>query len=371
MISTPEGLGGAEQILTALLAESERAGVEQLVLNPFANVKESPLRAACLEAAGGARFAAMPCSSLRGVPALRRRLRNQLEDFGPDLVHAHLFHAEVLVASLASHLSASTLLTHHHGDHNVAEGRRTRAVADRWAGRRFHAVVAISDAVRRFLTERFGYPDELVKVIRNGWSGQPLPPSAPDPSSPVIVCVARLREQKGHDSLLRAFASIVDRWPRARLRLIGDGPLMLSLLSDAKRMSIDNAVEFAGQTDDVWPELASASVFVLPSRYEPLGIAVMEAMAAGTPVVATAVGGIPEVVGDAGLLVEPGNDTALADALVRAISDSDWRIRASREGQRRAASMRVEEMCADYLGLYQALITSQVSVLPRGLCDPS
>jgi glycosyltransferase involved in cell wall biosynthesis len=132
------------------------------------------------------------------------------------------------------------------------------------------------------------------------------------------VNVGRLVEQKGQRSLLQAAAVVAEARPEVRFALAGDGPLREQLEEDIRRLELADNVVLLGAIDDVPSLLASADVFALPSLYEGLCYAVIEAQAAGVPVVATPVGGVPEnvVPGETGLLVPPGDSGALAQALV-------------------------------------------------------
>ncbi len=352
VISTPDGVAGAERVLASLLRGGRDRRCDQFVLNPFASAAAgSELERICLEADPDLCFEALPCPSPGLVPGLRRRLSRRLESHRPDIVHAHLFHAAVLCGSLGQR-PATTVLTHHHGDHNVAEGRRFRAMLDRRYGGRFDSVVAISDYVHEFLVDGFGYPEAKVSTIRNGWSGRPLPP-VPHPN-PTVVCVARLRKQKGHAELIRAFAKVREEIPGARLRLIGDGPLRIELERLVCEGGLEGSVIFEGVVEDVWPVLAEADLFALASHYEPLGLAVIEAMAAGLPVVATSVGGIPELVdSEVGALVAPRETNRMA-AAITAILRSTQRDAIGRCARARSLRMTAAEMTDSYFDLYGA-----------------
>ena len=363
VISTPEGIGGAEVGLTSLLDAGREHGWDQAVLNPFAKrIDGGALANACRSVAPAATFEAHRCHSLRELPGTRAWLATQIAAGCFDIVHAHLFHAAVLVGSLCRQIDAATILTHHHGDHNVAEGRRLRVLADRHFGRQFDRVVAVSEWVRRFLIETYHYPKDLVEVIPNGWGGHPLAPRSH--TGPTLVCVAHMREQKGHADLLRAFALVRAEVPSARLRLVGNGPLCHSLRDLAGDLDLGGAVQFEGAVDDVWPVLAESDVFVLASHYEPLGIAAMEAMAAGLPVVATNVGGLPELVKPQqnGVLVPPRSPHALAQALIDVLTSKNY---ASLRSNARSASAQwhASTMAARYIALYGRLTTQREASL--------
>ena len=145
----------------------------------------------------------------------------------------------------------------------------------------------------------------------------------------MILCVANFRAQKGHRELIRAFAGVRAEIPHARLLLVGSGPLEAETRAMVDEIGLTGCVDFVGPTNDVAQYLAAADVFALASRYEPQGIAVIEAMASGLPVVATAVGGIVETIAEdeTGFLVRPGDVEGLARALVRLLRSPELRAR--------------------------------------------
>lgn len=351
VISTPSGVGGAESVLALLISRGHREGWEQIVLNPFADEENVALR----DRLNGTDYKVHRGSRLRDLWQIRRWLRRELAAFGPDLVHAHLFHAMAAVASLRVRGSA-TVVTHHHGDFLRSHGRRIEEVIDRVAGRRFDSVVAVSEYVRRFLVQRYRYPPGKVVAIRNGWTGVPLPRQAQE-DLPCIVSVGNLRVEKGHGVLLRAFARVAPKHP-ATLVLVGDGPLRASLESETVLLGIEDRVRFVGTVANVWPILSKADLFVLPSLSENLGIAVLEAMAAGVPVIASDVGGVGEVVtdGKTGLLVPANDEAALADRLDQLLTAGDLRREMGKAGQAAAEGMKMETTIDSYVIHYETLL---------------
>jgi glycosyltransferase involved in cell wall biosynthesis len=353
VISTPAGVGGAERVVAALADAGARRGWEQIVLNPFARDPEkSKLASLCASAT----YAGHPCSGWAQVPGTRRWLKKALQEVSPAIVHAHLFHALVAVASIRLSAGPPYVATHHHGDHFSYQGRRSYELIDRYAGARFDRVVVASEWVREFLFARYHYPPDKVVRIPNGWSGHPLPRN--EAAQPTIVCVANFRPQKGHETLLEAFSRVRARVPDARLVLVGGGVLEQSTQAHASRLGLQQAVEFVGAVPDVWPYLSEAHVFALASLYEPQGVAVIEAMAAGLPVVASAVGGIRETVqpGRTGELVPSGDAQALADQLVRLLSSPALREEMGSAARRSAADLKMDVTTERYLGLYEELL---------------
>ena len=351
VISTPQGIGGAEQVLIALVEAGKERGWEQVVLNPFARGGDSDLGRAL-----GALYRHHSAQSATDAWKVRRWLTKEIATFEPDVVHAHLFHALVAVGSLRRQSGVVTVLNHQHGDRKRSEGHHLQALLDKRFGKRFRHVVACSDAVKYFLVNESGYDARQVSTIRNGWHGNPLPRSPVGPFS--VVCVANMRPAKGHEILVQAFEGVLRGVPEARLTLVGDGPLRQSLAKQVRTLGIESAVRFVGAVSDVWPYLAKAHVAALPSHNETFGIAALEAMAAGLPVVATRVGGLPEVVVDGvtGRLVPPGDPPALTEALRQLSSNLADVDRMGAAAAERAASMTMVQMTDRYFSLYERLL---------------
>jgi glycosyltransferase involved in cell wall biosynthesis len=353
VISTPSGIGGAEIVVRALASRGVREGIEQVVLNPFARKGE---QSALSKSIASTEFFAYPCEHYWEMPAARSWLGERLRLARPHVVHTHLFHAEALVASLPRAPGTIRLLTHHHGDLFRVEKRRREQWIDKRAGRFFDRIVAVSSDVKRFLVERYRYDPNKIVVIHNGWTGEPRERSRSS-GRKSIACVANLRPQKGHTVLLRAMAIVCKRFPEADLFLAGDGPLLASLQEEVRRLGLSGKVHFLGRVEDVWPLLAETDVFALPSLSEPLGIAVMEAMAAGVPVVASAVGGVLEIVKDgvSGRLVPPNDAATLASSLIGLLEDPQLRSSMGLAGRSVADGYKIDRMLDSYFELYDEL----------------
>lgn len=172
---------------------------------------------------------------------------------------------------------------------------------------------------------------------------------------PVVGNVARLAEQKGHATLVDAVPLVLQRRPDALFVIVGEGELRDDLEARVRGAGVERAVSFTGARGDVPELLKSFDVFAFPSLYEGLCLAVIEAQAAGVPVVATPVGGIRETVldGVSGLLVPPGDPRALADAILRLLEDRDLAARLAAEAARRVTRFSEREMVERTLALYR------------------
>jgi glycosyltransferase involved in cell wall biosynthesis len=280
-----------------------------------------------------------------------------LADFRPDVVHVLLFHAAAVLATLPRAGGGVRVATNVYGEavQHLAHAR-LREPIDRWAGRHVDHTIAISEAVERFLIGHYGYRSTSVSCIPLGWEGHPLPRGA-EPRPPTIVSVAKLRPEKGHVVLVAAFQEVARQLPDARLVLVGDGPLRASLEQQIEARGLTSSVVITGSVPDVWTYLADADVFALASTTEAYGIAVAEAMAAGLPVVASAVGGIPELVVPAvtGQLFSPGDSSALASHLVTILRSSDRGAAMGAAGREAAEPHRLSRSAARYADAWERL----------------
>ncbi|GJM23026.1 MAG: glycosyl transferase [Planctomycetota bacterium] len=289
---------------------------------------------------------------------------NHLRADKPDLVHLHTGRANWLGGWAARRAGIPALSTRRM-DRTLKVGWATRTTYSKLVRR----VVAISPAVQRVLHEA-GVPPAMTSVIWSSVDVNALRPvrsrdkiraelGIPD-GELLLLGVAQLTHRKGYDLLLDALAALPSHeLPPWRLLLAGEGPALAELSQQATRLALDERVRFLGARDDV-PDLhAAADVFLMPSRSEGLGIASLEAMAAGTPVLAAQVGGLAEAVvhEETGLLVPPEDVPALSAALQRLLRDDDLRARLAAAGPRRIAeTFSAETMVDSYVALYDDIL---------------
>src|SRR5450631_1667900 len=273
--------------------------------------------------------------------AVRRIVRN----FRPDIVHTHLQVMRYVLPSLALNRVPNVI----HTVHRMAD--RDRGTLDRWV----HALafrmdvrpVAVSQAVQESVGRLYGIRDcPLIlngvrldtfrdpRVSRATWRKQ----HGLCEKELVYVCVARLESIKNHALILEAFARGPSQTLRSRLLLVGDGELESDLRRQCTALGIDNRVLFLGQRDDIPDILGAADIFVLGSFSEANPLSVIEAFAAGLPVISTGVGGIPELVreGIHGLLVPSGDVSAMSEAMSELGGDPSKRLRLGRAALQRA-----------------------------------
>jgi L-malate glycosyltransferase len=293
-------------------------------------------------------------ASLRSATALIRLARA----VDAALVHANGSRA-MAYAGLAGRLAGRPAVWHV----RIAD---SDGLVDRALGALATVVIATSRAVAR----RFSWAPAKIRLVPNGVDLKrfaPRPSSGAlrarlevPPSTPVAVSIGRHVAEKGYRHLVDAAALVVGTKPGVHWILVGDGELRSELESQARRLGLASRVHFTGWRDDVADVLALADVFVLPSESEGFGRVLVEAMAMSRAVVATAVGGIPDIVldGETGLLVEPANPVALAGAVRALLADPARAARLGAAGRARAESMfslgahvdAVERVYAEVLG---------------------
>lgn len=278
------------------------------------------------------------------------------------ILHAHAFGTfPTWAGRLAQRLRRLPLVLTPHFDGGTGSELYARAVtrgtlagADR--------VIALTDREAHALIA-LGVEPGRIRVIPNGIGMEdflPERPARPEADPVTILYVGRIDlAQKGLEDLLHAMARL-DRSSGVKMRLVGeDWDGTAALRSLARGLGVDDRITWTGPvpTDALRREYAAADLLVLPSHFEPFGIVLLEAMAAGLPVVATRVGGIPEVVADGrtGLLVPPRDPTALAVALDRLIGNRSLRIELGSRGRSRALDFAWPRLTPRFIGLFREL----------------
>jgi glycosyltransferase involved in cell wall biosynthesis len=320
-------MGGAELALLRLIEAIRPAGVEPLVVWPrndaiFARLSSQGIRVVRLKVPRWRHGLSLPL-----LPVCLLRLRQVLSRRGVDLVHVNNYRSApfgLLVARWAGVPCVSTV--------------REMIAPDKvrqYRLRRLDALVAVCDSVARILVDA-GVPQDRVGTVRSGVSLPPMPTESARrklreslgnaADDPLIGIVAHILPHKGFDDLVQALPLIVRRIPRVRCLVVGEAPrkrYMNHLLELAERLAVRDRLVWVGAQDDVPRFLAAMDLFVLPSHTEGLPLTVLEAMAAGRPVVGTAVGGIPEAVrhGETGFVVPPRDPRRLAEAVIDVLAN--------------------------------------------------
>ncbi|MFE7772955.1 glycosyltransferase [Streptomyces sp. NPDC057445] len=361
------GLGGAEKQVVMLARGLVDRGIETTVLL----LSERGPRMAELSGSGvrvfglGCRGIARPWVDLRGsvegVVADARayaRLVGHLRRTRPQVLHAFLFHCYVAAAPAARLARVPVCVAGRRSLGTFKEGRRALLAVERAATGMTDFVVANAHAVAADARRQEGLPKDKIAVIHNGMEARDFRPAVPADLTtdlPVVLCVANLRSYKGHRYLLEAVGRMQQRGRPCTLALIGEGPERVDLQRQADRLGID--VRLLGHRTDVSAFLARADVVALPSLEEGLSNAVMEAMAVGRPVVATAVGGTPELLRDRGVLVPPADAEALAQGLQWMLTDRSAALRLGNAARQWAMeNLSVDTMVERHVSLYRKLL---------------
>ena len=301
------------------------------------------------------------------------RIHELLRQSKPDVVHTHQIGA-LIYAGPAARREGVPVVVHTEHTNTIARRRslnrqfRTRllwGLAGSYAARFFCVSDDIADAVRAYRT----VPGRKVVVVPNGIDTAAFATKADcesmrrdlriPPGVPVIGTVGRLNEVKSQDLLIRSFAEISNHNPKPHLLLVGDGPERNPLQQLAENLGIADRVHFAGYQPRPERFLHDMAIFALTSRHEGMPLAILEAWAAGLPVVASRVGGVPKMIaqGQTGLLFDSGNEAALTEAMDRLLTHTDEAQRlgeAGREYVRSRFDLRV--MARAYEQHYRELL---------------
>lgn len=359
------------QTILFLSTSSGPGGAERVISNLAASLDPSKYRAVvCLFRPGWLQERSQTCGiptyiiPTKGMTDWRwaLRFRNLLKDERVNLIHAHEFDANVQGTFVAS-IFGIPLVATVHGKHYFWEKFRRR-VAYRWVSRRA-TMVAVSEDLKRFIVEKVGVSPNNISVLYNGVDA-PLSPGLADVEAcrnemalpvndRVVGVVGNLYPVKGHQYLIDAMPAVLEKCPNTSFVFAGRGQLEAELKERVNRLGLAKRVHFLGLRQDIAQILALLDVFVLPSLSEGLSMAILEAMMAGRPVIATHVGGNPEIVLDreTGFLVPPKDSQALAERLITLLTDRNQAARFAESGRRRAESQfSLYTMVGAYQSLY-------------------
>jgi glycosyltransferase involved in cell wall biosynthesis len=336
LLSTSMGMGGADkQLLSA--AQELRSRGHQILLISLTSLGPMGLQARCLG------IATESLEMRRGVPDPRGlvRLGRLVHAWKPDVVHSHMVHANLMARALRLFVRIPALVS---TIHSPDEGGRLKMAFYRSTHGLVDQMTIVSEAAaNRFVTEGI-VPRELLRVIPNGVdterfrgvaaeARESLRQSLQLENEFVWIAVGRFEPPKDYPTMLRAFAWVGERRPDSVLLLVGQGSLQAETESLVRELGLDHRVRFLGIRNDV-PELMSAGDgYLMSSAWEGMPVVLLEAAAAGLPIVATAVGGNHEVVCDkeSGFLVPPRDPDALGDAMLRLIGRSETQRRSMGE----------------------------------------
>ncbi|PKL09438.1 MAG: hypothetical protein CVV51_03890 [Spirochaetae bacterium HGW-Spirochaetae-7] len=353
--------GGAERLLATLLPRfvSRGASVSLLVLDARGDAFSAGL------AAGGVdvRFARAEGANVYS-PARIRDIAGAIRLFSPHIVHAHLapsFHWCALACGRRRPGGARLVAT----EHAMKNRRMSLPILsrlERSAYGRYDRIICVSGEVARAVSGWLGMDAGNFPVIQNGieLGGDAMGELRADAAIRqwkdgrfLVAMTARFVEAKDHATALSVLAALPDSFAMA---FAGDGPLLSAMRQEVIRLGLESRAWFAGTVTDIGSFLASANAYLQPSRDEGFGIAVLEAMAAGLPVVASDVGGLKTLVGGAGTLVTPGDVDGFSLALRKLADDAALRAKSIARGKARSRLYDIEESVDWYMELYDSVL---------------
>jgi glycosyltransferase involved in cell wall biosynthesis len=370
--SPTERLVVSRRIMQVVLSLAP-GGTERLVVQ-LARALHSrhPMTVCCLDEPGEwskeIERVGIPVVTIGRRPGFRPDVAKRIADVGAahgiDLVHCHHY-SPFIYATMSCWWRSVPVIFTEHGRTSDAPASRKRRLANQLFGRIPARIFAVSGDLKQHMV-REGFDASRIGVIYNGIEREP---SFDDgarararaiigakPSDLVIGAVGRLDPVKNLGTLLEALRQLTDRFPSARVVFIGDGPTRESLVRQAGELNLGPHVAFLGYRSDVRALLPGLDVYANTSIFEGVSLTILEAMATGLPVVATRVGGTPEVVvdGESGLLVPTRDPGALAVALEGALGNPGLRTRLGASARSRVERLfLLDRMIADYASVYE------------------
>jgi glycosyltransferase involved in cell wall biosynthesis len=350
------GMYGIERMLLTLLPRLKRHGIPTMLVSLQPRGSTGAAVGAAAEELGiEVHYVSADGVSVRGALLLFRELRR----LRPHILHTHGYKATILTGAFglaANYPCVSTV----HAEASQAHVRKLWPAMEARLLRRFRAIAAVSPAIRDELVQRGVAPD-LVRIVANGIEDPAVGPAGScvtKPFHPTLVFVGRLAPEKNLHIALQSVARLRRQHEGIGLVIAGEGPLRAELAELARQLGIDQAVQFHGHVNDVVPLLRQADCFVLPSRTEGVPIALLEAMAVGTPIVASAVGGIPAVVSKEAeaILVRPGEADDLVTAIQKVVDSPAVAATLKNAARSRyLAAFTAERLASDYADLYDSV----------------
>jgi len=368
------GLFGAERVAVELSKSLKKTyhcepilGIIKNVYNPHEEISEEAVR-------NGIPYTVFACRSqldLQLVFSVRKFIKTNRVD----IIHCHGYKSN-FYGLLASKGQVPSVTTNHNW--LTAHWKlKTYCLLDSLWIRFFDRIVAVSNEVKKDMV-KYKIPEEKIQVIDNGISLERFERPVEtrkiknqlgfEEKTRVIGTVGSLVIEKGHIYLLEAARQILDVVKDLKFLIIGDGPLRKTLEEKSEKLGIENQVIFMGQRKDIPELLMAMDIFILPSVKEGLPMALLEAMAARRPVIATRVGAIPKVIEnrDIGVLVEPKDTMGLRDAIMNLLKDPARMSLLARGGfDRIYTGFSSDKMGKQYLELYEEITSSIPLPNPR------
>lgn len=307
-------------------------------------------------------------SDMAAVNAVKKLLRK----YDPDIMHAHGQRAGLIARWAAKGLPIKVIYTEHTRTLQFKLGNpvldwahiKAMRALDKWTDMN----IAVSQAVADFLIKYKITKPEKIQIIHNSIESKPKAHIDEDTlgiinqyglrkKDIIIGTIGSLNIQKDTATLIKAMTKVIKRLPQSKLVIVGSGPLKFKLQKLAKKLKITDHVIFTGSIKNISSILQLFTIFVLPSRSEAFGISILEAMRAGVPIIATKVGGIPEIITNNrdGILIEPGQPKLLASGIMKLINNKKLQAKLSKEGLETIKRFSIDKMIQETSRVYKGL----------------
>ncbi len=300
------------------------------------------------------------------------RLAYLLKKERVDIVHTHLYRANTPGRMAAILAKVPVIIAN---EHNIDSWKTPSQMRmDRFLSQFTDKIIAVSNEVKEFYVNEVGIPENKLEVIYNGVDlkrfekdfdkkkkkkelGLPL-------SLPLVGTIGRLQPQKDHKTFLKASSLILKKFPKVHFLIVGGGSLRRELEDFTKNLEIEKNVHFLGERKDIEEILPLMDIFVLTSKREGFPITVLEAMACGVPVVATSVGGTPEIIedGKTGFLIPPENPHLLSEAIINLLKNEELGKEMGKYGKERVKLFSIEKMVKRTEFLYDKLLQTKLGI---------
>lgn len=345
------GLAGAETMVEHLSCELIAEGHDVLVISLF------DLHTAITDRIESRGIKIEYLGKKRGFdPSVITKMRKIIKAYKPDIINTHRY---VLPYVFMATFRLNIKLVH--TVHNVAQKEQTNVgkYINKILFRFFNVLpIALSKEVQKTIHEVYGLPTQRIPVIFNGidLSECIVKKNYNRNKSFSIIHVGRFMDVKNHALLIRCFAQFVKLHPDARLQLLGDGERREEMVKLAKELDIIDFVEFAGLQSNVYPWLNNADLFILPSKFEGMPMTLIEAMGTGLPIIASDVGGIPDMLTSQkdALLIEP-NEKDILKALEFFYYDEGKRKEFGQNALRKSVMFLAKTMAKKYIDVYMKI----------------
>lgn len=282
------------------------------------------------------------------------KMRKIIKEFKPDILHTHRY-----VLPYAFFASIGIAVKRVHTIHNIAEREvpPKQLPIQKVLFKNLKVIpVAITPITQKSIEELYGLNQNKIPLVYNGIDlTQCIAKKNTQFGSQIkILHVGRFAPQKNHEMMVEAFADVVRDYPHCVLDLVGDGDLVNSVRKKVIMLGIKEKVHFVKLLDMVYEKMSESDIFILPSKYEGMPISLIEAMATGLPIVATSVGGVPDMIenGKSGILVGVSKEE-IAKGIVMLIEDSTLRDNISQGAKQRAVQFSLENMTKAYIDVYE------------------